>query len=237
MASTVEVENQGTWPPWIPPTLSSNLPVGLQGVLSPQDYQAIKSNFDQMLAPTAVNKRTMVAFLVVPLIVLSIILVTTLVQFYQGEQQMTVYIGGGFGTFFLVTSVFSALQRHIREMKRRRDNAYNSFVTQMNQNFPQTQWEIQEFESRGLIGLISFTVVPTGATLPAAIVSDGVAPGATVPVVAAVVVGSAETNEGNPIQVTPMVVSGGVKNFCSGCGAPRGSGPFCSQCGQRLETA
>jgi hypothetical protein len=29
----------------------------------------------------------------------------------QGEQQMTVYIGGGFGTFFLVTSVFSALQR------------------------------------------------------------------------------------------------------------------------------
>lgn len=26
---------------------------------------------------------------------------------------------------------------------------------------------------------------------------------------AAVVVGSAETNEGNPIQVTPMVVSGG----------------------------
>ena len=32
-------------------------------------------------------------------------------------------------------------------------------------------------------GLISFTVVPSGATLPAAIVSDGVAPGVTVPVV------------------------------------------------------
>ena len=32
-------------------------------------------------------------------------------------------------------------------------------------------------------GLVSFTVIPTGATLPAAIVSDGVAPGATVPVV------------------------------------------------------
>ena len=31
--------------------------------------------------------------------------------------------------------------------------------------------------------------------------------------------------------------SGGVVNFCSGCGASRGSGPFCSQCGQRLETA
>ena len=26
-------------------------------------------------------------------------------------------------------------------------------------------------------------------------------------------------------------------NFCSGCGAPRGSGPFCSHCGQRLQTA
>eukprot|EP00435_Cladocopium_sp_Y103_P051873 s272_g16.t1 len=234
MASTVEVDNQGPWLLWIPPTLSSNLPVGLQGVLSAQDYQAIKGNFDQIMAPTAVNKRTMVALLVIPLIVISLVSVTALVQFFQGEQEMVVFIGAAVGVVFLGTSVFSALQRHIREMKLRRSNAYSTFVTQMNHNFPQTQWEIQEFGSRGHI---SFTVVPTGATLPAAVVSDGVAPGVNVPVVAAVVVGSAETNEGNPIQATPMISGTGVANFCSGCGAPRGSGPFCSQCGQRLETA
>jgi hypothetical protein len=122
-----------------------------------------------------------------------------------------------------------------------------------------SKWSMYIYATRR----ISFTVVPTGATLPAAVVSDAVVVGATVPVVclgndrvaqtkwvmsaschcattrrnnqikkycnvlrhdhefylavpracfgvalfrAAVVVGSAETNEGNPIQAAPMVV-------------------------------
>lgn len=209
------------------------MPAGLQGVLSSQEYQAIKSYFDQTLASTAVSKVTLAALVGVPLIAISVTWGITLVQSSQGEQQSMIgLIFTAVFSMFIGISTFSTFTRSMRSMKQRRNNAYHIFVAQTNQNFPQTHWAIQEFGAR-----ISFTVVPTGATLPAAVVSDAVVVGATVPVVAAVVVGSAETNEGNPIQVTPMVVSGGVKNFCSGCGAPRGSGPFCSQCGQRLETA
>ncbi|CAL1162498.1 unnamed protein product [Cladocopium goreaui] len=200
MASTVEVENQGPWPFWIPPTLSSNMPAGLQGVLSSQEYQAIKSYFDQTLASTAVSKVTLAALVGVPLIAISVTWGITLVQSSQGENQsMMGLIFTAVFSLFIGISTFSTFTRSMRSMKQRRNNAYHIFVAQTNQNFPQTHWAIQEFGAR-----ISFTVVPTGATLPA-VVSDAVV-GATVPVVAAVVVGSAETNEGNPIQAAPMVV-------------------------------
>eukprot|EP00435_Cladocopium_sp_Y103_P023712 s1551_g5.t1 len=102
-----------------------------------------------MLAPTAMKKVTLVALVGVPLLAISISWAITLVQFFnQGDQQQIIGLIGMvvFG-LFIGFSMVSTFTRAIRAMKQRRNNAYHSFVSQTNQNFPQTQWQLQEFGS------------------------------------------------------------------------------------------
>jgi len=198
MAARLEVERQGLWPPWQGPTLPMNMPPEVQEILTDQEYQATKMEFDRLMEATVLPKRTMYALLFFPIFALVVIGAVTALQSMQAEMSGTgiSLLGAAFGAVFIAVALFNAGRRQMRNISTRRQFAYTHFVAHMNASFPHTQWELnQELGPSN----ISFMVVRTGATLPATVVSV-VDAGSTMPVVTAVVVGTAvpaETNENN----------------------------------------
>eukprot|EP00438_Fugacium_kawagutii_P007016 Skav233752 [mRNA] locus=scaffold1792:277193:289430:- [translate_table: standard] len=82
---------------------------------------------------------------------------------YSEDFPMIALGGAAFGIFFLCLSIFQTFQRYRKATITKRQGAYNSFAMQVNANYPQTRWELNQ--SAGALN-VSFTVLQTGAAIP-----------------------------------------------------------------------
>eukprot|EP00438_Fugacium_kawagutii_P007018 Skav233754 [mRNA] locus=scaffold1792:307263:319705:- [translate_table: standard] len=176
--ASVTVEAQDFDPPWDPVMLAAQMPKELQELLTEQDYQAIKNEFDKGLKQLVFTQESMMgfgAFMVFSILALIGSLVAAVITIGT-ESLVWFLIFGVLMLAFVCAAGYYRYHKWKEQLVSQRRRQYEKFLAEVNANFPQMRWELNEENGASNV---SFNVLA----------AKGVAQ-ATVPVVAAVVVGA-----------------------------------------------